>query len=187
MGNALILAAIWKKTFPFPRTPFHILLSRLGFTDLCTGLISQPFVASKTMAFSANPGIAKQKAMLILSIEAIGEVSASYSIAITVFLITLMSVERWLHMSRRSLVTSRCGYFTVTALLLIPVPLVVLRFVEIIYENDGHELITAIITMMLFCYLTTAFAYFKLATKLFVVTRCVSKQANQRRILVTRP
>ena len=99
--------------------------------------------------------------MLILTIEAVGEVSATYSIAITVFLITLMSVERWLHMSRRSLVTSRRGYFTVTALLLIPVPLVVLRFLDIIKENDGHELMTTIITLMLLCYLTTAFAYFK--------------------------
>jgi len=158
-GNALILAAIWKKTFP--RTPFHILLSGLAFTDLCTGLIAQPFVASKTLVFSANPGIAKEKPMLVLTIEAIGEVSATYSIAVTVFLITLMSVERWLHMSRRSLVTSRRGYFTVTALLLIPVPLVVLQYLDIVNENDGRELITTIVTMMLFCYLTTAFAYFK--------------------------
>lgn len=48
-GNALILAAFLKKTFP--RTPFHILLSGLAFTDLCTGLIAQPFVASKTLVF----------------------------------------------------------------------------------------------------------------------------------------
>lgn len=159
VGNALILAAFWKKTFP--RTPFHILLSGLAFTDLCTGLIAQPFVASKTLVFSANPGIAMEKPMLILTIEAIGEVSATYSIAITVFLITLMSVERWLHMSRRSLISSRRGYLTVTVLLLLPVPLAVLRYLDIINENDGHELITTIITVMLFCYLTTAFAYFK--------------------------
>lgn len=159
VGNALILAAFWKKTFP--RTPFHILLSGLAFTDLCTGLIAQPFVASKTLVFSANPGIAMEKPMLILTIEAIGEVSATYSIAITVFLITLMSVERWLHMSRRSLISSRRGYLTVTVLLLLPVPLAVLRYLDIINENDGHELITTIITVMLFCYLTTASAYFK--------------------------
>ena len=159
MGNSLILAAIWKKTFP--RTPSHILLSGLAFTDFCTRLIAQPFLASKTLVFSANPGIAKDRPMLALTIEAIGEASVTYSIAITVFLITLISVERWLHMSRRSLVTSRRGYFTVTALLLIPVPLVVLRFLDIINENDGHELMITIITLMLLCYLTTAFAYFK--------------------------
>ena len=44
MGNALILVVIWKKTFV--RTPFHILLSGLALTDLCTGLISQPFFAA---------------------------------------------------------------------------------------------------------------------------------------------
>jgi len=99
--------------------------------------------------------------MLVLTIEAIGEVSATYSITIAVFLITLMSVERWLHMFRRSSVTSRRGYFTVTALLLIPVPLVVLQYLDLVNENDGHELITTIVTMMLFCYLTTALAYFK--------------------------
>ena len=84
------------------------------------------------------------------------------SIAIIVFLITLMSVERWLHMSRRSLVTSRRrGYFTVIALLLLPVPLLVLQYLDIVNENDGQELIITIITTMLFCYLITAFAYFK--------------------------
>lgn len=46
VGNALILAAIWKKTFV--RTPFHILLSGLAITDLCTGLIAQPFYAATT-------------------------------------------------------------------------------------------------------------------------------------------
>ena len=111
--------------------------------------------------FSANPGIAKEKPLLILTIEAIGEVSASYSISITVFLITLMPVERWLYMSRRSLVISHRGNFTVTALLLISVSLVVLRFLDIINENDGHEVMTTITTLMLLCYLTTAFAYFK--------------------------
>ena len=34
VGNLVILAVIWKKTFV--RTPFHILLSGLAFTDLCT-------------------------------------------------------------------------------------------------------------------------------------------------------
>ena len=51
--------------------------------------------------------------------------------------------------------------FTVIGLLLLPVPLVVLRYFDIINENDGHELMTTIIIMMLFCYLTTAFAYFR--------------------------
>ena len=36
VGNALVLNAIWKKSFQ--RTPFHILLIVLAFTDLCTGV-----------------------------------------------------------------------------------------------------------------------------------------------------
>ena len=43
-GNALILAAICKKTFQ--RTPFHDLLSGLAITDLCTGLVVQPYPSS---------------------------------------------------------------------------------------------------------------------------------------------
>ena len=40
-GNTLILAAIWKN--PSLRTPSYILLCGLAFTDLSTGLITQPF------------------------------------------------------------------------------------------------------------------------------------------------
>ena len=53
MGNALILAAIWKKTFV--RTPFHILLSGLAITDLCTGLVAQPFVAAVSFIYLRQP------------------------------------------------------------------------------------------------------------------------------------
>lgn len=42
MGNALILTAIWKRTFE--RTSFHLVLSGLAFSDLCTGLFSQSHV-----------------------------------------------------------------------------------------------------------------------------------------------
>ena len=110
-GNTLILVAIWKRTFV--RTPFHILLSGLAFTDLCTGLIAQPFVTVNTFSSAANPGIVREKPLLTMTLLAIGDVSATYFIAITILLITLMSVERWLHMSRRSLITSRRRCFTI--------------------------------------------------------------------------
>ncbi len=45
-GNGLILVAIWKKTFV--KTPFHILLSGLVLTDLCTGLMFTAFYRTKT-------------------------------------------------------------------------------------------------------------------------------------------
>ena len=43
VGNALILAAIWKRTFQ--RTWLYVLLSGLAFSDFCTGLIVQPLLA----------------------------------------------------------------------------------------------------------------------------------------------
>ena len=158
-GNTLILAAMWKKKFQ--RTPFHILLSGLAFTDLCTGLMAQPFIAVNAFVYSANPGVVRDNPVLALTLRAIGEVSATYFIAITILLITLMSIERWLHMSRRSLVTSRRGCFTVVILSLLPVPLVVLRVLDIVNRGDGHEINTATITIMLLCYIVTSFAYFK--------------------------
>ncbi|KAL9958796.1 hypothetical protein ACROYT_G035858 [Oculina patagonica] len=162
-GNALILAAIWKK--PFVRTPFHILLSGLAFTDLCTGLIAQPFYSVPTVIYVARPWVTGTYDTpvhidiinIINIINTIGECTAIYFISITLLLITLMSIERWLHMSRRSLVTSRRGCFTVIILLLIPIPIVAFR----VYHKCGSALDIMIITLILSCYLTTSFAYCK--------------------------
>ncbi len=153
IGNALILAVIWKKTFA--RTPFHILLSGLAFTDLCTGLVAQPLVAAATLKYEGNPIVEYD------TMSTIGDSSAIYFISITVLLITLTSIERWLHMSRRSLVTSRRCCFAVLMLLMIPIPAVVFRV--LVNKNDTYERHTYIMTMALFfsCYLITSFAYFK--------------------------
>ena len=40
VGNALIMAAIWKN--PSLRTPSYVLLAGLAFTDFSTGLLTQP-------------------------------------------------------------------------------------------------------------------------------------------------
>ncbi|XP_078344060.1 uncharacterized protein LOC144629713 [Oculina patagonica] len=157
-GNALILAAIWKKTFV--RTVFHILLSGLAFTDLCTGLIAQPFFAVPTLVYVANPKVVGRK-VLLTTMTTIGEGSAIYFISITVLLVTLMSIERWLHMSRRSLVTSRRGYFIITILSLIPIPMVVFGVLGHVYQKYRSLVTILVTTLMLLCYLTTSFAYFK--------------------------
>ena len=154
-GNALILATIWKKTFV--RTPFHVLLSGLAFTDLCTGLIAQPLYAAPNFIYIANRRVIYNTPTLIDTIDTIGECSAIYSISITVLLITLMSIERWLHMSRRSLVISRRGRFTVIILFIIPIPIVAFR----VQQGRSTLLNIMIITFLLSCYLTTSFAYFK--------------------------
>ena len=157
-GNALILAAIWKKTFV--RAPFHVFLSGLAFTDLCTGLIAQPFYVSPTLMYWVNPGVVTKES-LFTTILTIGRSSAAYSISVTTLLIALMSVERWLHMSRRSLVTTRRGCFAVVILLLIPIPIVVYCVLWILYQRYRAATEGMIITVLLTSYLTTSFACFK--------------------------
>ena len=160
MGNALILVVIWKKTFV--RTPFHILLSGLALTDLCTGLISQPFFAAAYFTYFAVQGADCHKLKLALTLRTIGACSALYFIACTILLLTLLSIERWLHMSRRSLVTSRGGqYFTVVLLLLTPIPVVAFRVLATKNQRYGNKMSIAIVAIILICYLTTSFAYFK--------------------------
>ena len=154
VGNALILAAVWKKTFV--RTPFHILLSGLAITDLCTGLIVQPFYAVTTFMYLLNCRLAYDMPKLLVAMNTISVCSAIYFISITVLLITLMSIERWLHMSRRTLVTSLRGYFTVIILLLIPFPTVASQLYQLTRVVN-----ILIITLLLACYLTTSFACFK--------------------------
>ena len=47
-GNAFVLAAIWRN--PALRTPSHVLLAGLAFTDFCTGLITLPLTAVYKLA-----------------------------------------------------------------------------------------------------------------------------------------
>ena len=51
----------------------------------------------------------------------------SYFGTLTMLIITIMSVERWLHMSRRSLVTVRRTCIAIAVLLLLPIPFAVCR------------------------------------------------------------
>ena len=160
VGNALILAAICKKTFV--RTPFHILLSGLAISDLCTGLIAQPFIVAVTFIYLKRPKEVCDNPKLHFALIGIGNGSATYLITITVLFITLISIERWLHMYRQSLVTAHRGYFTVATVLILPIPLVVARlFGDVKYETYRSGVYTTISSLMLFCFVTTSFAYFK--------------------------
>ena len=160
--NALILAAIWKKKFQ--RTPFHILLSGLAITDLRAGLVVQPFVAVTTYFVSVNSDVVTDQPLLYITIVTIANASATYLISIT--LITyyhthVRSVERWLYMSRKSLVTLRRGCFTAVIVLLIPVRVVVFCSLETVTPGSvGRGLYISITAMMLLCFLTTFIAYF---------------------------
>ncbi|XP_078374353.1 uncharacterized protein LOC144657867 [Oculina patagonica] len=99
VGNALILVAIWKK--PSLRTPSYVLLAGLAFTDFCTGLLSQPFfVLFQLAVLSGNRKIACIAGVITQYV-------GNYFSSLTVIVMTIIAVERWLHMSRRSLLTVR--------------------------------------------------------------------------------
>ena len=95
-GNSVILAVIWKKTFP--RTPSILFLVDLAFTELClTRLIAQPLCAAIGLAYI----VSRDCDSIIKAIDTTGVSIAIYFIArTTICLITPMSVERWLYMSR---------------------------------------------------------------------------------------
>ena len=154
-GNSLILAAIWRKTFQ--RTIFHILLSVLALTDLCTGLIAQPFTAAISLLFLVSDC---NKPPIYKTIDANGDASATYFVASTAFITTLTRVERWFHMSRRSVVDSRRRCFILAVLPLIPTRFVVFRSLETIKGNPAFELNISIIAAALLCFLTTSVSYF---------------------------
>ena len=147
MGNALVLTAIWKKSFQ--RTPFHILLSVLAFTDLCAGVTGLFF--SIRFLLDLNRFI-----MLYFGIPC-----AIYLSTFTLLVITLMSIERWLLMSRRASVTARRGGIVVAASLLVPIPFVYFNALESTTGRIAREVITAMAVCMLLCYLATSFAYIK--------------------------
>ena len=55
VGNAFVLAAIWRN--PSLRNPSYILLAGLAFTDLCTGIITEPFFAANALTYLLDPTI----------------------------------------------------------------------------------------------------------------------------------
>ena len=158
VGNSLILAAIWKKTFD--RSSFHILLSGLALTDLLSGLISQPFFCVTYFFPLVKPSVFLDRAALT-KVVAISISSSIFLSGSTICILTFMSVERWLHMSRRSLMTPRRRCFAVTVLLLSQIPVAVLAAVDIVKGRDGQEGRITFVGFTLLCYLVTSFSYFK--------------------------
>ena len=148
VGNAVVLTVIWKRSFQ--RTPFHILLSVLAFSDLCTGIatsiMSIPYLYNHTFETAES---------------AIGILCETYLVSLTILVITLMSIERWLHMTRRSLVTSQYGYLFAVLSLLAPVPLVTLQALNLTRGKMEIERNAAMGAYGLSCYLATSVAYFK--------------------------
>ena len=156
VANGLVLAAIWRK--PSFRTPSYFLLAGLAFTDFCTGLISQPlWTASELSRYLAPDQFNisdKSKLPKFYSItRSIGDGCAKYFYQVTVLLITVMSIERWLHMTRRSVLTVRRVSFIVMMLSLLMLPLLVFPY------GRGSNFI--IILLVPCCVIVTSIAYFK--------------------------
>ena len=159
VGNALILATIWRRTFL--RTSFHSLLSGLAVTDFLTGLISQPLYALFHLIHRKNAAAIQVNSEVVNVIGKIAGFSAYLFVNITVDTMTVMSVQRLLHMSRRSLTTSHHRYYAAIVILLFPIPSLVVYSLALKEPAFWNTLFKGTIAKFSFCYVTISFAYFK--------------------------
>ena len=158
-GNALILATIWRRTFL--RTSFHSLLSGLAVTDLLTGLISQPLYASSHLINGQNAAVKLDNPEVVSVLGIIAGFSTYLFINITLATMTVMSIERWLHMSRRSSTTSHRRYYAAMVILLSPIPSLIVYILTLRELAFRYTLCKITIAKFSFCYLIISFAYFK--------------------------
>ena len=146
-GNGLVLAAIWKDQSL--RTPSYIILAWLAFTDLCTGLINKPFYIALHITCLQNARGSNKSRMLYFGTTICG----TFFTYLTLVFILLMSVERWLHMNRRSLLTGRRTCFIVAVVSLFLIPVAAIRC-------DNASIIIFFVVFFS-CLVVTSFAYFK--------------------------
>ena len=158
-GNALILAAIWRN--PSLRTPSYILLAGLAFTDFGTGLFTQPvYVANELSHFK----LIDRKESHRMIMAGATNIFAVYFSSTTVLIITFMSIERWLNMTRRSLVTVPRTCIIIAVLTAVPAPLAVYQVISIVNGARLENLFenSTFLTLLVFCITVTSVAYSKL-------------------------
>ena len=160
IGNALVCAAIWRNSSL--RTPSYILLAGLAFTDVCNGLFVQPILVANGLIFLTDTQIKLSEEMTWPAAyrvtKAIGNGCGAYCFQVTMFLMTFMSIERWLHMTRRSFITVHRTRVTLVALLPIPIPLawaLVEKPLSYIFS------VAIILSLVVVCLTLTSIAYFK--------------------------
>ena len=160
VANGLILAAIWRK--PSLRTPSYVLLAGLALADLGTGLVSQPIYVTSWLIYALQPrmSVVDDKPMFVIGTMAYG--STSFFSSVTIFLMTVMSIERCLHMSRRSLINVRRACFIVVILFLFSIPITVFRVFQKLKQaaTPGFDVAAGLIVPFLFT--TTSISYFKI-------------------------
>ena len=151
--NALVLAAIWRNASL--RTPSYILIGGLAFTDFCTGLIAQPFYAVDRYA-----EFIRNKKHYCFAYR-IANMAGPYFGVVTLCTITIMAVERWLHVRSRSLITVRRTIILYCIFLLSPIPYTAMRW--LILQNPSilapSQLLAGLIGLI--CLVTMLVAYFK--------------------------
>ena len=160
VGNILIMAVILRNQTL--RTPSYILLSGLAFTDFCTGLITQPlFVASRLICFESSQDTNPRHLAFLPYTIAFSAGCSTYLNVLTLLLITIMSIERWLHMTRRSLLTVRRSCVIMASMMIILIPMAAVRLTHVLKGISDSVSTTVSFVILLFCILTTSIAYFK--------------------------
>ena len=154
-GNAFILAAIGKN--PSLRTPSYVLLAGLAFTDFFTGLLSQPLY----VAYRLGELLENIKMSCIAGVAA--QIARYYFSSLTVIVMAMIAVERWLHMSRNSLLTVRrvvILYITFAVLLIV----FVVCYFYLLYNTDKSTSVPFTVLVVLaaaFYFVITVLAYYK--------------------------
>ncbi|KAL9969637.1 hypothetical protein ACROYT_G021874 [Oculina patagonica] len=158
VGNALIMATIWKN--PSLRTPSYVLLAGLAFTDFCTGLLSQPFFVIYQLA-----GLTGNIELFCIA-TVVTQSVAFYFSPLTAFVMTIIAVERWLHMSRRSPLTVRRVVILYITFVIFPIPFVACYIYNRYNTNQtNYSVLRVVIVIFLLvaalCFILNVFAYFK--------------------------
>ena len=138
VGNALIIATIWRNSSL--RTPSYIFLDGIAITDFFTGLITQPaFIAY----MFGNPSLFNNKTLRITALRIFNTIGR-YFYSVTIVTATVMAIERWFYMSRRSFITVRRAYFIFATILVALVPFSMLRLWLVPQESirDFFDLFT---------------------------------------------
>ena len=159
IGNVLVCAAIWRNSSL--RTPSYILLAGLAFTDVCNGLFLQPIIVANGLIYLTDTKINLLDEMTwpasYITTKAIGNGCGAYCFQVTMLLMTFMSIERWLHMTRRSFITIRRTRVTLVVLLVIPIPLAW----TLVEDPFSFLFIIASISLLVVCLALTSVAYYK--------------------------
>ena len=152
VGNALVLAAIWRNTTL--RTNCYILIAGMALTDLSSGLLAQPIYASIDL-FHLNKSERPPYIMM-----GIAEGSLTFITSLTLLILTLLAFERWLHMNcQRTLITARRAVIIFATLMLASIPGTVFRILSTIKGQHGFTANVISLIVLSFCLIVTSVCY----------------------------